>query len=168
MRKKDRCAAGCPTQDEMQADIESRIASGSFLVIGVGHGDDTPSFTYTVGFAHAYAHPEIVIVGLPPQTAHHLLHTVKDLLVAGKKFSDGEACHEIIRNHPVIFRELESEIADETLVFASANKPSASEWRVLQMTVPDKNGLFPWDKGVNESFLYTQGWLLKPGATAVH
>jgi hypothetical protein len=160
----DREECGCPTPDEMQASIDRQIRESHYQVIHVGRGETTPSFTYTVGFAHAFQHPEIMIVGLYAELGHSLLSEVHNILKGGSRLKDWSQEERIIKNFPVVFRSLRPIDVKEHVLYAASYWPLGGEPEVLQMVLPNNGGQFPWDAPKADGFLDAQRWIL-PAAT---
>jgi len=101
------------------------------------------SFAYTVGLT-ALDHPELILsTPLPPPGAAHLLNELGGRVRQGKVLAAGQEPDKLIRGDspPVLVRAESDE-----LNFASALYPD-SPVRALQLVLPDRRGLYPWEKG---------------------
>ena len=81
----------CPTEEEMFRSIDRCIDERRWKLIGVGYGNP-PSpvpWTYTIGLAEGFAHPELFTVGACCSTCSgSLLHAVGELVAAGGRFDE--------------------------------------------------------------------------------
>lgn len=113
-----------------------------------GESDAEPAFTYTIGLYQNYRHPEICLVGFRPELSHTLLNLLGEAIKNGSTFREGPPYAEVIQNYPVYFLTLNTSQVKSTLVrawvFYEGDTPPA-----LQLFLPDKNGKFPWDEGVD-------------------
>lgn len=112
---------------------------------GAGH-DEWPPFAYTVGL-FGLAHPELLIFGVPPNTAAGVLNDLGNRvrdganLVAGELITFKDWPHRIIAEH----------VPNPGEIVFSANRhyqrPDAVSVPVLQLSYDDTAGRFPWDEG---------------------
>lgn len=59
------------------------INTQGFALVGVAAQGMEPGWMYTVGLWHSADHPELIVVGLPPRTAHALLLVLASRVIAG-------------------------------------------------------------------------------------
>lgn len=139
--------------DEHEELLERAIATVGWGITAVpeGDSDDEPPFAYTSGLSRLGV-PELIVFGLPPSTAMHLLNAV------AARVRDGDApigpplvgC--LAGDVPVRLRELRSdEPAAAHLTYARALARGASV-RILQVLWPDRDGDFPDEEGAMPSF----------------
>ena len=107
---------------------------------------DGPPFAYTVGL-FGLAHPELLIFGVPPETAAGVLNTL------GERVRSGEA---LLPGRLITFDEWPHRIIPEEvpnpgeIVFQSNRfylRPDEHSVPVLQLSYDDTEGRFPWDEG---------------------
>lgn len=107
---------------------------------------DEPPFAYTTGM-FGLGHPELLIVGVDPETAAGVLNTL------GERIRDGE---QLMPGIPVTFEEWPHTIVPEPVpnpgeILLRANdfyqRPPEYSVPALQLTYDDTNGRFPWDEG---------------------
>lgn len=127
----------------MNISIEQDGWFGTF----VGPGD-SPAYEYTTGL-HNHLHPELIVVGLDPDTSHQLLWKLYDLIVnEGRRFADGDESDEVIDGgYKVRFKAVPP---DGKPLRWSLNYYNLDELAALQVIWPDENGLFPGDEGCDE------------------
>jgi hypothetical protein len=109
-------------------------------------GMDGPSFAYTVGLFGLH-HPELLILGVPPDVAMGVLNKLGDRIRSGEPLLPGaivtfdEWPHRIIAEHVPNPGEI---------VFAANRyyaRPAAHSVPVLQLSYDDIAGRFPWEPG---------------------
>lgn len=111
-------------------------------------GDDvaSPPFAYTVGLFGLH-HPELLILGVSPETATGVLNCLGDRVRAGEDLLPGQI---------VTFDQWAHQIVPEVvpnpgeIVFAANRyygRPDAYSVPVLQLSYDDRAGRFPWEAG---------------------
>ncbi len=149
----------CPSEAELFRSLDRRIDDRRWQLIGVGYGDP-PSpvpWTYTIGLAEGFQHPELFTVGAwCSPCSGSLLNALGDRVAVGERF-DGPS-HEPIVVHDG-GEELEVHVRPvegPALVgnwFAMWHryywsKPYESPpLSVMQVVLPDRAGRFPWEPG---------------------
>lgn len=123
------------------------IGGGSCSAPGCDCPDsEGPSFAYTVGL-FGLAHPELLIFGVPPETAVGVLNTL------GQRIRDGEA---LLPGRLITFEEWPHRIIPESVpnpgeIVLQSNRfylrPDEYSVPVLQLSYDDSEGRFPWDEG---------------------
>jgi Domain of unknown function (DUF4262) len=110
-------------------------------------------FTYSIGFAETYGQPEVMIFSLPRERAHSLLHECATVLKAGGRIEVGVEDDRILAdNYKVVFRSVQAHAYPEYLGTARryyGDRPFGA----VVMFLPDKNHLFPWNDGYDDSDL---------------
>ncbi|RBY79815.1 DUF4262 domain-containing protein [Geodermatophilus sp. TF02-6] len=114
--------------------------------VGAGEEPDEPSFGYTVGL-FGLGHPELVVVGLGPESAHGLLDEAARMVAGGRTLVPGEF---------VTWEGWAEQLFVEVCpnpgeVLLSANRfyqrPAEYSVPAYQLTWPHPGGTFPWDPG---------------------
>ena len=99
--------------------------------------DRTP-FAYTIGL-HPRGLPELLVTGMPPQRARHVLNSVAEYLVDGGKPLPGER---ILIGDELLLDVVQVQHPDAHLKFAAAFY--GADLRALQLVWPDDQGHRPW------------------------
>jgi hypothetical protein len=114
-----------------------------------GHGSDRvdgPPFAYTVGL-FGLDHAELLIFGVPEETAAGVLNTLGKRIRAGAVLLPGQPVTFDDWPHRIIPEEVPN---PDEIVFA-ANRfyhlPDGYSVPVLQLSYDDKAGRFPWETG---------------------
>jgi len=114
-------------------------------------------FSYTTGLIER-GHPEIVVTGLNPNTAHRLVQIAYDeFILNGHVFTDGEESTGLA-TLPVRFRTCRADHPEYPLSMGR-RLYGVETFPALQMVLPDKDGKWPWEDGVDENMKRTQDLL---------
>lgn len=136
----------------MYQKVERTIEEVGWYVVGVfpvAGGPPSPGFTYSVGFEKTWGHPEVVMFGMSPETAHGVLATIAERLAAGDKFEAGERYSELLRDLDATFRAVPKPGKPLNL----ARHYYGRDIEALQLVWPDTAGKFPWEDGFDEELL---------------
>lgn len=142
--------------DQEDARVASTIRKHGWAVEYVGgsgcscpddeHESDGPPFAYTIGL-FGLGHPELLILGVPPQTAIGVLNELGGRIRAGHDLIPGT----IINFDQWPHRVIPEEVPNPGDIVFGANRhyqrPSEASVPVLQLSYDDPSGLFPWDPG---------------------
>lgn len=129
--------------------IEAKIAKHGWAAVSIFSEEETPPFSYSVGLSRLGL-PEILVFGLPPDTAGSLINDV------GRKMrEEGGAValdtpYEEVSNFAVVFRRMPqvSNAKYMRVTWASCGPG----FDAVQMYWPDEAGVFPWEEGFDERF----------------
>lgn len=113
---------------------------------------------YTVGLMDKFNHPEIVIHGLPVQTAYVFLQSIVKMIGDGQRFEPGKNYDELA-NFPTQFVVVDRSNADWVGMVYNYNGPN---FNALQMVWTDTKGKFPWETGFEKRFIDKQHVLNAP------
>ena len=114
-----------------------------------------PGYTYSVGFETSFAHPEVVIFGLPPVAARGLLEMLAIHLEAGGVLPDGMFVGLLDDDLPAALLPVDTEEYGSLFPTATAFHGD-HDYRVMQFVWPDKFGKLPWDEGYNHQLRVAQ------------
>jgi hypothetical protein len=134
-------------EQKIIADVETH----GWHVIRVFEDGRSPEFAYTVGLWKSFRHPEIIIIGLPADTAHVILNDAGEAIRSGERFVPGMESNAFLEGYPVAFREIPKHLQWPYLGFAywfyeGADVPA------VQLVYPDRESRWPWEQGVSEGF----------------
>jgi hypothetical protein len=97
------------------------------------------------------AHPEILIVGLPLDTAQQLINDVGAAVRRGERFVAGGVSDAFLEAYAVTFRRVPDYQYGAYLGWGRRfyrDEP----FPVLQLIYPDREGRWPWQEGVSAQF----------------
>jgi Domain of unknown function (DUF4262) len=121
--------------------------------IGVFRSEEDPEgfepFSYSVGFFLHNEHPELIVVGLPNETAHSILWTLYNRISAGERFQAGDSISGVIQGFDVRLRAMP---ADGRPLNVARSYFELDELPALQVIWPDEDGRFPGEEGCNENY----------------
>lgn len=127
---------------EMMRKIEVNITRYGWHSTGVFGGGEC--FTYTTGLA-AGDHPELVIAGLPPETAHGLIGSAVKIIRSGTLLAPGKDYTGIAKGFPVRFRVVDQDACKHPL--SVTTRFYGRRVAALQLLWPDPQGRFPGEPG---------------------
>ena len=143
--------------DQEDAHVAATVRRHGWLIRYVG-GDtcsrpgcdcpqsDDPPFAYTIGL-FGLAHPELLIFGVPPETAAGVLNDLGERVRSGDALMPGEL---------ITFEDWPHRVVPEPvpnpgdIVFGSNryyHRPDEHSVPLLQLTYDDTQGRFPWNEG---------------------
>ncbi|KIC42095.1 hypothetical protein RA27_01430 [Ruegeria sp. ANG-R] len=111
--------------------------------------EETPEFSYSTNLDEFCGLPELIVFGLPKDTAHRIVSDIVDRAKSGWVWEGGNAkLDEIIENYPVELRPVHPSNLDNhfgaSVAFREATKrPKLGN--ALQVFWPDRDGAMPWE-----------------------
>jgi hypothetical protein len=116
-------------------------------VMGISAGKEGPGFAYTIGLYHNYKHPEIILFGLPIETALTLLNDVGDRVKGGEVIQPNVTYTDLVQKYPVMFKPISNNDSDtrEDLLGIAVRFYGHVNFPVLQFIWTDPKGKFPWE-----------------------
>ena len=115
---------------------------------------DSPPFTFTIGLFETWQHPELIVVGLKPETVRPILATLtqelaakqpRDLTAVADDLIEGAGCFvEVARRH---YREY---------VGYARWYYNGNHFPLYQLVWPDQDGRFPWNPRAPEAYRRAQ------------
>ena len=115
------------------------------LRIHPSEGD--PRWSFTIGLAATWEHPELIVFGLPYETCHDVLWTAARAIAGGARYEPGRSYDEFLEGYPARFVEVPPHWYAAFMGYAQWFHESSTGFRVLQFVWPDARGRFPWDEG---------------------
>ena len=110
------------------------------------------SFAYSIGLPITFpGAPEVLIIGLDPDSSQQIINSLVALMKAGKRYADRDVEHGLIQGLPLAFRTVAKRHYDDYMRRA-LEYHGGSNWPLLQMIWPDTKGTFPWQAGFEERF----------------
>jgi hypothetical protein len=108
--------------------------------------DDGPAFAYTIGL-FGLRHPELLILGVSPQTAAGVLNDLGQRVKAGQTLLPGSLVTFTRWPHRIVPEEVPN--PQEIVLWANSyyGLPEGASVPVLQLSYDDTEGRFPWQEG---------------------
>ena len=110
---------------------------------------DGPPFAYTTGL-FGLGHPELLVFGVDPHTASHLLNELGSRVKSGDHLVDGVEIEFEDWPHKVI----PEVVPNPGQIVFEANRfykrPKKASVPVLQLTYDDLEGRYPWENGYSD------------------
>lgn len=143
MRWRRRADRGLPAPDRRTDEQRWRdvVAEHGWMVMSVGASGTAPEFTFTCGLTEVGL-PEVVVYGLPGDTAGTLLNDVAQRLLDGERFTDGEPVARVLRGYDL---QLWDTTWLQDPLGAAFRLYGEDRVRVRQLVWPDADGRWPWD-----------------------
>ena len=107
-------------------------------------------WAYTIGVFDTAEKPELITVGLPPETAHYALNEAAKLLRSGVDLSKGRY-RDLIGEVECEFRPVDRKWIGQLMGW-SIWYYDGDDFPVLQAVYPDRENRFPEDDGFDKSF----------------
>jgi len=143
---KFRAGALCEEDESTISNIEE-FGSSVVNVVQTKHG---LGWSYTIGIFDTSGKPEIITVGLPPETAHCALNEAAKLLRAGVDLTRGRHC-DLIGQVECEFRPVDRKWVERLMNWAIWYYDGA-DFPVLQAVYPDLENRFPEDEAFDRAF----------------
>ncbi len=140
-----RVGAGAPwlRRDEAMDRVRAGVAEHGWWVIQIPGGSEVePGFAYTIGLWSSYRHPELIVVGMEPETAHAVLNELGRRIKAGVACEPGLDLDDILKGVPLRVREViaPASYAEHVGWAIAYHRAPFPLWQVLW---PERNGVFP-------------------------
>jgi hypothetical protein len=133
-------------------DIEEQNMSISYIVSD-GY---CPGFGYSIGLFKKLQHPELIILGLNPESTGAILNNIKSQILNGTNFIEGVDYHGFLVDLPIQFIKVHRDNYKDYLGYAGWYYEKSFDFPVLQVVWPDNNGRFPWENNFNKDLKFAQ------------
>src|SRR5262245_53518228 len=91
-----------PEDDHDRAVLEA-VAEHGWAVIVIPEDEEGPGYAFSVGLFHTLGQPEVMVMGLRPETAHGLVNAVGESMRGGQRFEAGGRYEGLVRSLPLEF-----------------------------------------------------------------
>ncbi len=137
--------------DDYGREIRRSVVEHGWAAVAV---DSVPPFTYTVGLWRLADHPELIITGLPADTAKRVLDHAVQGVREGRPIRAGTVVDGLIGTYPAAAREVDAARLPE-LAFA-VDLYQGPGFKAIQLVWPDRAGSFPWHARASSDYLEAQ------------
>jgi hypothetical protein len=141
--------------DDADRKLLSDIAEHGWLVLKVFEEEGEPAFAFSTGLFHSYRHPEILMIGLPPDVAHRIINIIGGEARDGKQFEADRLYDNILEGYDCAFVQV-SKARYKKYLGTAVWFYGGEDFPTLQCVWPDRNGCFPWDVEAPEAFCLRQ------------
>lgn len=145
-------------ENDYDKQLHSQIDELGWHNVHIAEENGMPAFAFTLGHFHKQNHPELIIIGLPAETAHELLNIAVVKIVGAKEAIEPyKKYNDFTESLSVAFVPVDLEHYGEYLGYANWYYGSMPKpFPVMQMVWPDREGKYPWEPGYDKSFLQIQ------------
>lgn len=148
--------------------IKDDIATIGWSVVAVFAGEDGPTFNYTVGLYETFGHPEVIMFGVPPESAHGLCHNlVNNFISKDVTIEVDEPYNTLAEGFLTRFITVDDSAGAQDKYLCLVERyyeDRANSVPAIQLVWPDPNNVFPWESGFNERYRSSQPLLGEPPA----
>ena len=138
-----------------QIKLRRDVEEFGWHILNVFSTNEHPPLSYSVGLYRTFKHPEIVIVGLPGQTAQALINGIGAEIKKGRRFPPGSRSSDFLNGYEATFVDVAEALYGDYFGQAIDYYGSRS-FPVVQFVWPDRAHHFPWDDGFDSSLRATQ------------
>jgi hypothetical protein len=142
-------------EDDRDRKLLADIARVGWAVLAIQQDGEGPGYAFSVGLFHTLGHPEIVLMGLPPQTAMQLINSMGEAVRNGQRFEANRRYDQLAKGFPLAFVTVGTQHYRPYLGYARWFY-RGSDFPVLQCVWPDKAGHFPWEPDFDGRFVEVQ------------
>jgi len=130
--------------DEHDEQVLRDVRDPGWHVVQVGSEDESPPWAFTIGLFHNFGHPELVLFGLPHDTAHVLLNLAGHAVKAGRRFETDTPYGDFLEGYDCILRAADRGWYSAFVGYAGWFYQGES-FPLLQLFWPDRDGVMPWE-----------------------
>lgn len=135
-------------------EILGNVERHGWTVEAVARTDKHPSYAYTIGMCE-YKKPDLFIIGMAPKMAIWGLNELckRMVILGGVEGIDAEIVNDLA-NFPLKLRMMPPN--NPMILAHKYAQEKKIEITALQVTFPDRTGLFPWESGCLDEFASMQ------------
>lgn len=125
----------------------ANISKRGWHCTGVFAEKDTPTFSYTVGLFYSFGFPELLVIGLPPETAYGVFRIAANAAAGGKPLDLSRPAERLFQRYPAVFVQVP--VAEyHHYVLSALWYYEGTPFPLHQIVWPFKDGKFPWHPAV--------------------
>lgn len=141
---------------QITSNILKDIEEHRFHIAYVESDGYCPRFGYSIGLYKEFNHPELIVIGLDPDSTGAIIHNAASEIKNGTNFIEGINYPDFLVDFPIQFIEVLKEHYPDYLGYAGWYNDNSINFPTLQMVWPDNDGCFPWESDFNETFKFKQ------------
>ena len=124
-------------------------------ILHVKEDAEGPRFSYSIGINETADRPDIIIFGLKKDLAVWVINEYYRRVKEGEVFEPSQFYSGFIESHDITFLEVAKEYYKECLGWGLWYY-RGDDFRMMQLVFPSTSGLWPWDDGAPEDFIWLQ------------
>jgi len=132
--------------DPIDARVRADIDCHGWHVVIVPPDGSAPGWAHSIGLFERYRHPELLVFGSEPHQLGAVLNTLGERVRGGQHFAAEEEVQGILAGVPFAFRPVAPRWTSVFLGNAAWHY-QREDFPRLQGFWPDRDGLFPWQRG---------------------
>jgi uncharacterized protein DUF4262 len=141
--------------------VAATVGEYGWAVSGTRGGDQEPPWAYSVGMWLSNAGPELIVCGLPLESAASIINAIGARVADGADIAPGVMLDDVCQA-PLTFRPVDMSWRSSGLMSVSDAFYGMVRPPYLQVVWPDKNDRFPMDPGFQRGFEEMQPMLWLP------
>jgi hypothetical protein len=107
-----------------------------------------PNFSYSIGILETLKAPELIIIGLPKESAHGIINSYGQKIRDGShKFRVGEFIHDLIEGYDAFLIDITTSPQKEDFAKSAGWYYDRGDFPMMQLVWPSKSGNWPWQDG---------------------
>ena len=125
----------------------AKVEEHGWMVMSIKDEPGKPGWSYTVGLFENFAHPEIVIFGLKPDSRHRILNWIGDNVKRNNPFTAEKEHEWVLDNYKCWSKPVQKRWYYDLLGYARwfyKTGRDSDNFPCVQALWPDKAGIFPW------------------------
>jgi hypothetical protein len=130
-----------PTEQQILAAVDTE---GLHIEVVKPEKKGSPAWAYSIGLQKTMQQPDIIIFGLRPATMQQLIGNAAERMREGVVYGDGLEDDGLLQGYTCVFKSVREIWYDVTVKHARWFY-GGSNFPLLQLYWPDRNGKFPWD-----------------------
>lgn len=145
----------CSNPEDSYKNSRANVEKFGLEVIHVMASNYLPSFSYSIGLAQTYQHPEIICIGLSKELTHKVINDIADLIKHNEKIESNMVYTDIFADSKAMFLKVDPRNIGDYFG-TGLNYYQGKEFDALQLIWTDRKDRFPWEVDFEEDFLYRQ------------
>lgn len=142
--------------NQITADILKDIQEKGIYIAFVESDGYCPRFGYSIGLFKAFKHPELIVIGLDPDSTGGIINNLKKEIEQGTRFLENVNYPGYLVEFSIQFVAVEKAHYPDYLGYAGWYNDNSFDFPTLQIVWPDKQGNFPWEPAFNANFKFKQ------------
>jgi hypothetical protein len=130
-------------------------------ILNILEDEEHPSFSYSIGIEKTSSQPELIVAGLKRELSQFIINEYNRRIREGEVFKAGQRASGFLDGFEIEFREVHQSHFKEHFGWGIWLYKGTS-FKVLQAVWPTTSGVWPWEQGASEWYLYVQPLLDVP------